>query len=396
MFRLIDEQWDKQFDEASKEGADVLRIICPFIKDGALKKLLSRRHRKIQVITRFNLEDFAAGVSDINALRRLLDAGATVRGVKNLHAKLYIFGESRAIITSANLTEAAMARNHELGVVSDNAKLVKKCCAYFNKLWKSAAGSDLDGEQLESWGAKVRQYQLGGGRPNDAVGLGDFGVTTRIVESSSDRVPLVITGASQAFVKLLGSAESRSPLTTRVLEEIKSSGCHWAVCYPARRRPTGVRDDDIIFMGRLTENPIDIRVFGYAIGMAHKEGRDDATSSDIARRAWKNRWPRYIRVHDAKFVNGALADGISLYEMMDVLEENSVASTQENAAKGDGSNTNPRRAFMQRPDIRLSTEGRMWLYEKLQEAFEKHGKVSQVELDELDWPDLSDIPMASE
>ena len=35
---------------------------------------------------------------------------ARVRGVRNLHAKLYIFGESRAIITSCNLTEAALTR----------------------------------------------------------------------------------------------------------------------------------------------------------------------------------------------------------------------------------------------------------------------------------------------
>ena len=40
----------------------------------------------VQVITRFNLADFAEGVSDIEALRLLLDAGADIRGIRSLHA----------------------------------------------------------------------------------------------------------------------------------------------------------------------------------------------------------------------------------------------------------------------------------------------------------------------
>ena len=393
MFRLVDERWDRQFAEALSDGVDELRIVCPFIKDGALKKLLRRKPRKIRVITRFNLADFAAGVSDVNALQRLLDAGATVRGVKNLHTKLYLFGESRAIITSANLTEAAMERNHELGIVSDDAVLMKNCHAYFNNLWQRS-GSDLQRQRLESWDEKVTKYQVGGGRPNDAVGLDDFGVEAGIVESSPYRVPLVVTEASQAFVKLLGNADDRSSLSTHVLEEVESSGCHWAVCYPVRRRPIGVKDGDVIFMGRLTEDPNDIRVFGRAIGIAYKEGRDDATDADIERRGWKERWARYIRVHSAEFVDGTLADGVSLNEMMDTLEEDSFASTQRNSAKRRG-NTNPRHSYRQQAAIKLSMEGKLWLDERLQEAFEKHGKVSQEQLNELDWPDSSLITQAS-
>ena len=89
-----------------------------FIKKGALERLLSHRPGDVQVITRFNLADFADGVSDVEALRMLLDAGASIRGIQNLHAKLYLFGTSRAIITSANLTEAALTRNQEFGTAS--------------------------------------------------------------------------------------------------------------------------------------------------------------------------------------------------------------------------------------------------------------------------------------
>ena len=84
-------------------------------------------HTSVRVITRFNLADCASGVSDVSALRILLDAGAKIRGVKNLHAKLYIFGATRAIVTSANLTNAALVSNHELGMVCDDALIVQRC-----------------------------------------------------------------------------------------------------------------------------------------------------------------------------------------------------------------------------------------------------------------------------
>jgi phosphatidylserine/phosphatidylglycerophosphate/cardiolipin synthase-like enzyme len=118
MIRLVDSGWGKELIEAMRVDASKLTIICPFIKAGALDRLLSKRPKSIQVITRFNLSDFAEGVSDISALRNLLESGASLRGVRNLHAKLYIFGASRAIVTSANLTEAAINRNHEFGMVA--------------------------------------------------------------------------------------------------------------------------------------------------------------------------------------------------------------------------------------------------------------------------------------
>ena len=86
----------------------------------------------------------------------------------------------------------------------------------------------------------------------------------------------------------------------------------------------------MIYFGSLVRDPKDIRVFGRAIGMAHKPGRDDATEADVARRSWKERYRRYVRVHDAEFVSGSLENGVSLNEMMDALRADAFASTQRN------------------------------------------------------------------
>jgi hypothetical protein len=124
--------------------------------------------------------------------------------------------------------------------------------------------------------------------------------------------------------------------------------------------------------------------------MKHQPGRDDATSADIARRPWKETWPRYIRVHHAEFVAGTMANGVSLNELMDTLGADSFAPTQRNAARGEG-NTNPRRAYLQQAAVELSAEGFSWLGERLQAAFDEHGMVPQDTLDKLDWPVPPDV-----
>ena len=107
------------------------------------------------MITRFNLADFADGVSDVAALRMLLDAGASVRGIRDLHAKLYLFGTSQAIITSANLTEAALTRNQEFGVVAMTQPVIAACRHYFDELWSRASSAELSRDQLDSWAKTV-------------------------------------------------------------------------------------------------------------------------------------------------------------------------------------------------------------------------------------------------
>ena len=385
-FRLVDGNWDEEFTEALCDDASELRIICPFIKVGALQRLLRNSPRRVQVITRFNLGDFADRVSDVAALRKLLEVDARVRGIRNLHAKLYLFGTKRAIVTSCNLTEAALSRNHELGIVTTDGTIIEKCLQYFDNLWR-VAGDDLVLDRVDAWERTVEGYLLKGGRPHARGGLGDFGSNTGIIETSPAQRPIVVSASSQAIVKFLGSAKERCQLSDLTIEETKWLGCHWAVGYPTNRRPRSVHDGALIFMGRLTSNPNDIRIFGRAVGMAYREGRDDATEAEKKERHRRNRWPHYIRVHHAEFVDGSMGNGVSLNELMDTLGADSFATTQENSKLGQG-NTNPRTAFRRQPHVRLSAEGLSTLNLWLHEAFEVHGKVSQESLDKLDWPEF--------
>ena len=168
-------------------------------------------------------------------------------------------------------------------------------------------------------------------------------------------------------------------------EVVRTSGSHRHCTYPRGRRPRAVRDGDVIFMGHLVEGPSDIVVYGRAVARAYEEGRDDASGEDLALRPWLERWPHFVRVHDAQFVDGRLADGVSLGELMDELGAYAFGPTAENADRGVG-NVDPRQSIRQAAAIRLSEAGASWLSEELENAFRACGRLRAEEIPGLDWP----------
>ena len=161
-FHLDDNGWGQELERALCADSGELRIVCPFIKSRALGRLLALKPGQIRVITRFNLEDFALGVSDIGALGTLLARSAEVRGIRNLHAKMYLFGNTRAIITSANLTDAGLDRNPELGIVTDDPAAIASCLDYFNSLWNR--GRILRPDEVAAWTRTLEAHLASGGR----------------------------------------------------------------------------------------------------------------------------------------------------------------------------------------------------------------------------------------
>lgn len=386
-FRLVDSGWDKVLREAVSQQCAGVRIVCPFIKHGAAKRLLARGSPKpFQVITRFCLRDFCDGVSDISALRLLLELGAQIRGVRNLHAKLYLFDEKRVVVTSANLTDAALLRNHEFGFVAEDPEIVVPCREYFENLW-CRAGADLRATQLTDWEGQVTRYLAAGAPPGAATPMGDEGVDAGIPPAFLTATAWV-GEAAQSFVKFFGQSGDRASRSMAILDEVRSSCSHRACSYPSGKRPRQVQDGALMFMSRLANEPDDILIYGRAVGMHHEPGRDDATPYDIALRPWRNKWRHYVPVHDAEFIAGRLGNGVSLNELMETLKADAFSSTQRHAQNGAG-NTDPRRAYMRQASVELSAQGRTWLNERLERAFAQCGRIPRDELNQLDWPSVT-------
>jgi len=392
----ISGNWREELTRAIKAHPSELRVIAPFIKKRALKHLLSLKPEKVRVITRFNLDDCADGASDIGALKVMLKAGAQVRGIKDLHSKVYLFGESQAIVTSANLTKSALESNLEFGLATEDIAIVKTCGDYFEELWRLGV-PDLTACRLRELTEIFYRHHKDKAPPARRTPLGDFGADVRLVGHPSTAftapTPKSITKAStpssateketpgerQAYVKLFGTGKHKRPLSSHILDLIVHEGCHLFLSYPENRPPKQSSGGEMMFIAYQTDDHNDIRVFGRAV--AGK--RDQATAAEKKRRHYKKAWSQYIRVHDAEFVDGTLGDGVSLFEMFDALEEKSFESTQQNANNGEG-NTDPRRAYWRQAHVRLTIKSRDWLAERLQEALSNHGAVPKSVLENID------------
>ena len=306
-----------------------------------------------------------------------------MRGIRNLHAKMFLFGDTRAIITSANLTDAGLDRNAELGVATEAPAAISGCATYFDRLW--TRGYALRLEEAYTWATTIAAFRAAGGGSRTSPSLGDFGADIGYSQPMPISAAASFLEGEQAFVKFLGQFDNRVDPSWTAIQELERAGCHWAVAYPRGRRPRIVKDGDVIFIARLTNEP-DTRIFGRAVAVEHVPGRDDASDSDIDDRRWKARWCHYIRLHHAEFLSGRVGDGVSLRELMNALESNAFASTQENFRRRHG-NLDPRKSLRRQPAVRLSAEGRAWLTERLEAAFRRCGLVSAAEFEKLDWPE---------
>lgn len=121
----------------STEG--MLRIASAYVTD---RELLTRTpDRERRLLISLSPMDIASGATSIETLGALIESGVECRwlpGRSRLHAKVYIFGLSHAVITSANMTRSAFDSNIEVGVEIPKDQ-VTQLAQWFDTLWEIAS-----------------------------------------------------------------------------------------------------------------------------------------------------------------------------------------------------------------------------------------------------------------
>lgn len=372
MNEIIQKNWLTYFLK-ELDGTDKVYIISPFISKTIVDHLLINfRGKEIKIITRFNLNDFCSGVSSLSALKDLLSKNVKLKGIKDLHSKVYLFDTKSTIITSANFTSGGFFNNYEFGVKSIDPKIIKSTKEYFQNLWDLDAKTLTLSELLE-WEQKIKDSNS---FPKN-IKLPDYGVCASIQG----------TRPKQYFIKFFGKSEHREGLSFTSKEEIQRSHCHWALTFSGRRgrykngRPRKYKTGDIVYMARMLEGR-DYAIFGKGIALQHNDKRDNASPEDITQVPWKVDWPVYIRVKDTQFIDGKMEDCPKLSELINTLHYDSFPSTQKMHFDGKD-NINPWDSLRQQADIALTDIGAEWLENKFQEAISDKGAVNDLFLDNL-------------
>jgi len=359
--------YDKLLDELTRTKK--LRIVSPFIKEQVIRKIQGQfDFENFELITRFNLRDFASNVSSLDGLKFTLENGAKVYGIRELHSKIYLFDKRSAIITSANLTTGGLVYNYECGIFLTDTATIQNLHVYFNDL-KIIAGRPLLIDRCKQWQQEI----------------------TRVEEIINTKIPsLHDYGASQIqidpdkhyYIKFFGTAKDRVPLTFTTKEEIDRALCHYACGFSINKKPRQIKDGDIIYMARMTRNSNDYAIFGKAEAMKFVEERDTATKNEIAQRPWKKNWPIYLRILNPIFIDGTMNDCVLLYDLIKALDYESFPSTKKRYDSGKR-NISPFQSLSQQAYVKLTTTAVEWLEPRFQKALNRTGQVDENFIDSL-------------
>ena len=157
--QYIQPPWENYFFSKVRSVEKSLYLSSPYIKSTVAtlfyEVLRSKQdlNLSLQILTRIRIQDLIEGASDLEAFEKLLQLeelegiNVEVRCISNLHAKVYIFDENSAIVTSSNLTSSGLKSNIEYGIEVTDPTAIQQMLVDMGNYWDAA--ETLTTEMLE-------------------------------------------------------------------------------------------------------------------------------------------------------------------------------------------------------------------------------------------------------
>ena len=175
--QYIQPPWENYFFSKVQASKKSLFISSPYIKypvAGLLCEILQSKHNpnvSVEILTRVRIQDLIDGASDLEAFEKLLQLAevpgleVTVKCISNLHAKVYIFDENSAIVTSSNLTPSGLKSNVEYGIEITEQIAIQQILDDMYAYWSTAETLTVEmieqvAERLEATESVVTVNQL--------------------------------------------------------------------------------------------------------------------------------------------------------------------------------------------------------------------------------------------
>ena len=301
-------------------GASHIRLISPFIRFKAIKRLMKHnKYNRLEIITRFNEGDIISGVCELQALEYLYNASKVeVRGIANLHSKVYIFDKEKLIVSSANLTNSGLSLNHEAGIATNDRDTINSSLCYFDNLWND--GKVLDEILLN----KIKKKVQAGSNINSNKGIQKKRNKDWGGRSSRNAIRRKLTIPKQTLFELLDNAKKiwlkpNGTNDNRVNEKESFGGNDNPKVLAFAKKPSGIQNGDIIIAYAVGST--------YILGIfeANKNSLDNFKIDDDS--DWRSRWSWYLEGKSLtpKFGNTWIKHKVSLTDL-----KNSFSKTNPN------------------------------------------------------------------
>jgi hypothetical protein len=141
---ILKTPWKDDLLQLVSDSRESIKITSPFVKKDICSDIFNTKQlsSSFELITSFKLANIHNGSLDLDALNLILEKKGIIKNHSRLHAKIYIFDDKKAIITSGNLTFGGLVKNFEYGILVDDKKLLTQISADFNAL----SNADITGK----------------------------------------------------------------------------------------------------------------------------------------------------------------------------------------------------------------------------------------------------------
>jgi phosphatidylserine/phosphatidylglycerophosphate/cardiolipin synthase-like enzyme len=136
---IITNPWKDMFLDLISSSENSIKIATPFIKEDICDDIIKTKQKnsKLELITSFKLINIYLGAVDIKGIEKIIKNNGIVKNFPKLHAKIYIFDDKEAVITSSNLTNGGLINNYEFGIYlnkKDEKGVVTQTVKEFNNI----------------------------------------------------------------------------------------------------------------------------------------------------------------------------------------------------------------------------------------------------------------------
>jgi hypothetical protein len=227
---ILTTPWKKDFLDLVKQSNKSIKITSPFVKNDICTELINAKSgtSKVELITSFKLMSIYSGSLDISAIENIIDNNGTVKNFPKLHSKIYLFDDTKAIITSGNLTYGGLVKNFEYGIYLDETLIVKTIVEDFNSLSKNERTGIVKKSDLETVKGILAKIPK-----SVSTRLPTFGIETPeenfdVIETSIEPIASSLSGWKLEVFKCVNSI----PKQIFTLNEINKFENHLKKIYP--------------------------------------------------------------------------------------------------------------------------------------------------------------------
>lgn len=291
-----------------------LKLVSPFAKARPLERFretgcLPAAAR--QLITRAHDLDYVHGVLDYEGLRQWVETGARLRVAdRSLHAKICLFDDAAALVTSANLTDGGWDRNREVGIFSTDPGMVRELVGFFDTLWGDLR-ADVTGAQVARWQVAVQEATKGVARVVVPPGLKDRGerVTADRTQRQGSRAER--EQDRRYFLKFYGTSRNKEAAHHRPADMPEYLG--GLTCSKAPRRPAA---GDWMFVCWQVEGGLRRVGARGEVERAWRRGVDVAPQALRDRSENIDRWRYVIWLKNVEVLRGPLSQHVDLDDLL--------------------------------------------------------------------------------